>query len=151
MTGSDLLGEALRSTLEGTRRNGEGRRWNNNVDFVTHLMGVMRSIASSRKRSFDDVFLECEVLVCDVEGHKTSPFDNVPSNEPNADQWLIQMEEEKRITGLFANDPAAILVLRGIFDGTKRSEIMQKYGLTERQYTAAVKLIRLKLFGRRKV
>src|SRR2546421_2910173 len=151
MTGSDLLSEALRSTLEGTRRNREGRRWNTNVDFVTHLMGAMRSIASSFQRRFDDVFLESEVLVCDIEGHKSSPFNNVPSNEPTADQWLIQMEEEKRITGLFANDPDAILVLRGIFDGAKRGEIMQKYGLIEKQYTAAVKLIRLKLFGRRKV
>jgi hypothetical protein len=150
MTGSDLLGEALRSTLEGTRRNGEGRRWNNDVDFVTHLMGAMRSIASSWRRRFDDVFLESEVLLCDIEGRKASPFDNVPSNEPTADQWLIQTEEEKRITGLFANDPAAILVLRGIFDGTKKGEIMQKYGLIEKQYTSAVKRIRLKLFGRKK-
>jgi len=117
---------------------------------ITILMGAMRSIASSFKRRFDDVFLESEVLVCDVEGHEASPLDNVPSNEPPADQGLIQMDEERRITGLFANDLDAILVLRGIFDGAKRGEIMQKYGLIEKQYTAAVKRIRLKLFGRKK-
>ena len=149
-TGSDLLGEALRSTLEGTRRSGEGRRWNKDVDFVTHLTGAMRSIASSWKRQFDDIYLESEVLVCDIEGHKTSPFEHVPSNEPTPDRRVIEMENEMRIIGLFANDSHATCVVRGFLQGLKKSEIMQKYGLIEKQYTAAVKRIRLKLYGRKK-
>jgi CheY-like chemotaxis protein len=149
-TGSDLLAEALQSTLEGTRRSGEGRRWNKDVDFVTHLMGAMRSISSCWKRKFDGVFLESEVLVCDIDGHKTSPLDNIPSNEPTPDDRLIEMQDENRIIGMFVNDSHAIWVLRGLFGGLKKSEITQKYGLLEKQYTGAVKRIRLKLLGRGK-
>ena len=147
-TGEDLLGDALRSTLEGTRHNGEGRRWNRNVDFVTHLAGAMRSISSGWKRKFEEVFLACDLLVYDIEGRETSPLDDVPSRQATPDQCLIEMEDERRIIAMFANDLHAILVLRGIFADMEKREIVQRLGLTETQYGAAVKRIRLKLYGR---
>jgi len=40
--------------LQGAANNGTERRWNRDVDFVTHLIGVMRSISSHWKRDFDE-------------------------------------------------------------------------------------------------
>jgi CheY-like chemotaxis protein len=147
-TGEDLLGDALRSTLEGTRQNGEGRRWNRDVDFVTHLAGAMRSISTGWKRKFEEVFLASDVVVYDIEGRETSPLDDVPSSQATPDQCLIEIEDERRIIAMFANDLHAILVLRGIFGDMEKREIVQRLGLTEKQYAAAVKRIRLKLYGR---
>lgn len=45
----DLLGEAMLAVLEGAANNGSGR-WNQNVNLVTCLAGVLRSISSHWKR-----------------------------------------------------------------------------------------------------
>jgi hypothetical protein len=108
----------------------------------------MRSISSGWKRKFEEVFLACDLLVYDIEGRETSPLDDVPSRQATPDQCLIEMEDERRIIAMFANDLHAILALRGIFADMEKREIVQRLGLTETQYAAAVKRIRLKLYGR---
>jgi hypothetical protein len=51
-----------------------------------------------------------------------------------------------RIFGQFEDDPEALSVLQGWSEGMKKKEIMQR-GLSENQYRAAVKRIRMTLLG----
>jgi len=47
----------------------------------------------------------------------------------------------------FKNDIEPTQVLQGWFDGLEKNEIVQKYGLSENQYRAAVKRIRMRLLS----
>ncbi len=142
----DLLGEALLRTLIGAESI-EGRHWNRNVDFVQHLTGAMRSISSSWKRQAgeNEAYCASEVLVINGAGQKISPLESVPSGEAAPDRRLVAEEEVAKIFSLFREDKEATQVLQGWFDDLKRNEIMQKYGLDENQWGAAVKRIRVKV------
>jgi len=50
---------------------------------------------------------------------------------------------------MFKEDKEATFVLEGGSEGMKKNEIMQKYELTEKQYDAATKRIRVKQWGPR--
>jgi CheY-like chemotaxis protein len=143
-TGEDLLQEALRSTCEGAEGGGNGRRWNTRVSFVTHLIGAIRSISGRRKG--DGVLLECDTFKCDADGQEFSLLENLPANDTPADQRLIMDEKMNLLLGMFHDDPEAVLVLRCWSEGIKKREIMQE-GLSENQYRATVKRIRIKLLG----
>jgi CheY-like chemotaxis protein len=147
-TGEDLLSEAQLRTLIGAGATREGRHWNKHVDFVWHLTGAMRSIASCWKRQFKEEYLMSETLIHDAEGQEHSPLDNAASGHAAADQLLIEKNEEDRVLTIFKDDPEATQVLQGLLDGLKKNEIMLTYGLDEKKYAAAVKRI-LKLLGRR--
>jgi CheY-like chemotaxis protein len=149
-TGEDLLMEAQLRTLIGAGATREGRHWNKHVDFVWHLMGAMRSIASCWKRQFkeeDEPFLISEFQIHDTEGRDHSPIDNVASGDATADQLLIEKDEEVRLLTMFKDDTEGTQVLQGWLDGLTKDEIVLKYGLNK-QYAAVVKRI-LKLLGRR--
>ena len=148
-TGQDLLQEAKRLTVEGHRC------WKKRVSFFTHLMGVMRSI--TRRRKGDNALLACDTFKDDTDGQEYCLFDNVTAGDRNkffgyasseydvaADQRLIATEKMNRIFVRFMDDPEALLVLQGWSEGMKKKEIMQR-GLSENQYRAAVKRIRMKL------
>jgi len=161
----DLLNEALLSTLIGAQGNGNGRRWNKRVDFLMHLTGAMRGISGQRKeKTGGREILECEAVKCDGEGHELSPLDNLgpgdsPSErlrfavtegfQPAAERQLKAKEEVEGMFRMFKDDKEATFVLEGWSEGMKKSEIMQKYELTEKQYDAATKRIRAKLLGPR--
>jgi CheY-like chemotaxis protein len=148
-TGQDLLQEAKLLTVEGHRC------WKKRVTFFTHLMGVMRSI--TRRRKGDNALLACDTFKDDADGQEYCLFDNVTASDRNkffgyasseydaaADQRVIATETMNRIFLQFMDDPEARLVLQGWSKGMKRSEIMQE-SLSENQYRAAVKRIRMKL------
>jgi CheY-like chemotaxis protein len=166
--GKDLLQDALLSSFVGAQDNGKGRRWNKRVNFVMHLTGAMRGICSHWKDKFNKrEVLECEAAKCDAEGQELSPLDNLgpggPDDTPNerlrvaaaegfqpaADRRLIAKEEVERIFGMFYVDEHASLVLQGLSEDMKKNQIMKKYELTEKQYDAATKRIRLNLSSRR--
>ena len=147
----DLLQEAELRTLIGADAIGKGRHWNKNVDFVLHLTGAMQSISNCWKRQFKEkeACFVSELLVHDAEGQEHSPLDNVASGQTAADQRLIEKDEEDRVLTIFKDDPKATQVLQGLLDGLKKNEIKSKYVLDEKQYTAAVKRIRVTLLDRR--
>lgn len=149
-TGEDLLGEALLSTLIGAERTHEGRHWNRRVDFVRHLTGAMQSISTGWKNKFDDheAYLASELISYDTQGQELSPLDSVASEEPTADQCLVSQEESERILKEFEDSPEAAQVLRALAQGKRKNHIMQECGLTENQYKAAVRRIRVKLSRR---
>jgi CheY-like chemotaxis protein len=156
-TGDDLLQEALRLTLEGKESGGNGRRWNKRVTFVTFLIQAMRSI--TRRRKDDNALLACDTFKDDVEGQEYCLFDHVSASDRNqffgyasweyemaADQRLIAEETWNGILEQFKDAPEALFVLRGWSKGMTKKEIMQQ-GLSENQYRATVRRIRMKLLG----
>jgi CheY-like chemotaxis protein len=140
----DLLQEAQLRTLIGAESTIRGRHWNKNVDFVRHLTGVMLSISSSWKRKFkEEAYLESEVIVLDAEGHELSPIDDIPSADTAADQSLIAKEKEDEVMRVFRADDDATRVLQGLLAGMKKNEIIQKRGISNKEYQAAMKRIRM--------
>lgn len=143
-SGEDLLQEALRSTFEGADGGGSGRRWNKRVTFFVHLIGAIRGI--SGRREGDGVVLECDAFRRDADGQEFSLLANIAARDMRADQRLIVEEEFNRVLGQFRDDPAAVLILRGWSEGMKKNEMLEE-GLTDNQYRAAVKRIRMKLLS----
>ncbi len=140
-TGDDLLQEAVRVTLEGKEGGGSGRRWNKRVTLEKYLYGAIRSLTRRRKSD-----LEWATVNRDAEGRESSPLDNVASGELGAEKRLLTEEKINRILRIFKDDPEAMWVLQGWSEGMKRNEIMQE-GLSENQYRATVKRIRMKLLS----
>jgi CheY-like chemotaxis protein len=128
-TGEDLLQDSLRLTFDGTRR------WNKRVRFENYLTGVVKSI--SRRRKGD----------CVTENQEFCVLDTFAGNNVAADQNLIVKQQIVETFATFKNDIEATQVLQGWFDGLEKNEIMQKYGLSENQYRAAVKRIRMRLLS----
>jgi len=147
----DLLGEALYRTLMGAEDAQNGRHWNKKVTFVQHLAGAMSSIANVWKRQFKEktTYLMSELSVCDPEGQEHSPFDDVPSACTPADKQLIEKSEKDSVLELLQDSPHASQVFRGLVDHLKKTEIMSKYGLDEKQYAAALRRIRVRLLSER--
>jgi len=145
-TGEDLFQEALVSTFTGTENTGAGRRWNKSgVDFFGYLRGAIKSISFCWKQKFDEwePSLESDLMTRNAEGDEISPFENVASSEPVADQCLSVEEEIERKFKIFANDKEASAVLQARLEGmTTAREIMQEHNLTKRHYEAALKRIR---------
>ncbi|MBZ5547190.1 MAG: response regulator [Acidobacteriia bacterium] len=145
-TGEDLLQEALLSTWTGAEDAGKGRHWKKSrVDFIGYLKGAMRRISWGWKEKFSErePWLESEVIISNPEADEMSPFENVASSEPAADQCLSVKEEIERRFKIFANDKEAIAVLQARLEGmTTAREIMQEHNLTKRHYEAALKQIR---------
>ena len=144
-TWEDLLSEAKLSTLEGAANNGSGRRWNQNVDLVTHLVGAMRSISSHWKRDFDEqeAVLESEIVTCTEEEDSTSPLNDAPSEYPSQEREVAARQEWDLIATRCHNDSGATQVLQGFSRGMTATEIMRDYRLTKWEYHQAVKRIRL--------
>jgi len=127
--GEDLLQEALRLTFDGDRR------WNKRVSFETYLSGVIKSI--SRRRKGDRI----------TDGEDFCILDTFAGKNVAADQNLIAKEQVAKVFAAFVGDLESTQVIQGWFDGMKKNGIMQKYGLSENRYRAAVKRIRMKLLS----
>src|SRR5215469_13261571 len=114
-TWEDLLSEAKLSILKGAVNDGNGRRWNQNVDLVTCFVGAMRSISSHWKRDFDEqeADLESEIVACSKEGEQISPLDYVPSNGASPESELIRWELLDRLSNQYPTDSTAGRVVAG--------------------------------------
>jgi hypothetical protein len=144
-----LLSEAKLSTLEGAANNGSGRRWNQNVDLVTHLVGAMRSISSHWKRDFDEreADLESDIVTRSNGRGWISPLDNVLSNDASLESDLGAREVLDRLSTQFPTDSPAGRVVKGWRKDLTPSAIMQSSKLTKSEYQRAVKQIRHCLLG----
>jgi len=148
-TWEDLLSEAKLSTLKGAANNGSGRRWNQNVNLVTHLLGAMHSISSHWKRDFDEqeADLETEIVARNAEGDWVSPLDYVASNDPSQERCLSGREALDKLSRQFPADSAAGRVVAGWNRDLTASAIMQSFKLTKSEYKRAVNQIRLCLLN----
>jgi hypothetical protein len=150
-SGNDLLNQALLATFLGAEGAGNGRRWNKNIEFATHLTGVIQSISSHLKSKYEErgTYRESELITYDAEGRALSPLDKIASRAAAADTCLIAKEQVARLLKAFDDDHVASQVLHALLRGMKKNEIISENALTSNQYEVAMKRIRLKLFGRK--
>jgi hypothetical protein len=126
MDGEELLFEALERTLD------DRRRWNRaSVEFVGHLIGVMRSIASheASRRGLDTVGL-------------TSSMDLIaPENPENS---LSAEEQIRRLRAHFGerDDVGALQVLDAMELGCDGATIRAQLDLSQTQLETIVRRIR---------
>jgi hypothetical protein len=112
----DLLGEAIATTLAGARNNGRGRTWRiANVDFVTHLSGAMRSIASHWRRDFREgkAHPESEVLTCTDDDDQISRLNQIASTDPSPESELIVRDILDRLSRKFPTSSGPGKVITG--------------------------------------
>jgi hypothetical protein len=135
----DLLQEALAATLCGKRHWYKGR-----VDFVGHLIGAMRSIASAWAEKCDQgaPYLESELSTTNEQGEPVNPVSNVSDSTPTVERALDAQHELVTIQALFKNDSNVILVMEGLRDGMTGPEMQAQLGLSEKDYNAALKRMR---------
>jgi hypothetical protein len=144
--GDDLLQEAVMSTLVGAEGTEDGRKWNKKIPFRQHLEGAIRSTASHWRR---EAQLEPETLETDLsrvtdEGEETNEAALAPDSEPGPERIAEARENLAQVMSYFAEDDNAVLVLEGLREGLKRSEMLE-LGITSADYDAALKRIRYRL------
>jgi hypothetical protein len=144
----ELQQEAFTSTLLGIESEKDGRRWyKKRVDFVGHLLGAMRSIASHWAEAFDEdePLLDSEMTIENEDGEISSPMARAQSTAPDQERTFLAKEKLAEILHLFQDDDEAVLVLEGIREGWTGPEIMGGLGLSKDKFEAAMKRIRYRI------
>jgi DNA-directed RNA polymerase specialized sigma24 family protein len=131
----DVLQDAMLLTLNGRRR------WNKaGVDFVGHLIGVMRSTISH----YED---EPEVVSdrTSPAGTVLSPLDTIETSAPSADDQLITIQRTQAIYDFFAGDATVQCILQGWREGLTLPEIQAAHQLDKTECETAVRRLRRRL------
>jgi hypothetical protein len=140
---TDLLHEAILSTLDGRRR------WfPEKVPFFHYLVGAMRSIsyAWAEKEKTAARTLPAEDMETDEDGDKTLvPFHNIPAREPSPERALIARETVRTIMDLCHGDHRSQEILTALMDGSTSEETITAMGITQQEYQAAKKRIQRRL------
>jgi DNA-directed RNA polymerase specialized sigma24 family protein len=118
--GDDLLQEAIARTLDGARE------WNVSVSFELHLIGVMRSIASSWFRA----------------RHQSGSVPDNPSAEPSQERLVAAKEQLDAIRTRFRSDRSVTVVIKARAMGLTAPEAQQKFGISAADYQAALKRLK---------
>ncbi len=132
---SDLLQEAFTRLLEGSRKCPEG------VPIVVFLAGVMRSIKAdhcrrARRAAARLPQMRTELdLGDDPEGEMSDPG-------PDPERSLIAMQQLAEMCRLFADDPHALQVIEGLFEGWSPEQIRAKYDMSKTEYDSTRKRMR---------
>lgn len=135
----DLLSEAITDTLDP-----EKRRWNKEVSFVRHLIGVMRSISSHWREQFDadEACLESELVRTSEQGELLNPLDLIGSEAPGAERIFEAKRQLEEIEKAVAGDRIVRDILGGMRAEMSPSEIREVLGLTPTEYETAMKRFR---------
>jgi RNA polymerase sigma-70 factor (ECF subfamily) len=121
----DLLQEALTRILEGTRR------WPRDLPIVAFIAGVMRSLASERRKQ--------------RRYSSEEEASQVADGNPGPEQQAAARAEIQALENHFGDDDEALEVLMGKFDGLTPAEIQTIFDLTKTQYDSTLKRIRRKI------
>jgi DNA-directed RNA polymerase specialized sigma24 family protein len=132
---SDLLQEAFTRLLDGSRKCPE------DVPIVVFLAGVMRSIKAdhcrrARRAAARLPQMRTELnLGDDLEGEVGDPG-------PDPERSLIAMQQLADMYRLFADDPRALQVIEGLFEGWSPEQIRAKYDMSNTEYDSTRKRMR---------
>jgi DNA-directed RNA polymerase specialized sigma24 family protein len=125
---SDLLNEAIRRALDGSRP------WPPGVPLLAFLAQIMRSIWSELCRRDT---LERSIALTDRAAFCCTRTDEIdPERIVSAAQALAEIHK------LFSRDPAALNVIAGLADGRTAQEIRDIHGISETEYDTIRKRIR---------
>jgi DNA-directed RNA polymerase specialized sigma24 family protein len=135
--GDDLLQEAMRLALEGSRR------WPKGVRFVTYLLQLVRNVAGHAARraksrlgvSVEDQ-PEVEVVV------SGDPDCLVASAMPDPERLAAARETTGRIKKKFAKDETVSLIIEGWETEMTGRDIRTELGLSQNDYETAVTRLR---------
>src|SRR4051794_5284298 len=130
----DLLQEAVRRSLAGTRR------WPQDVPLLHFLAGVMRSLASDQMRRR---VAEAAVSFSDPDHEVT--LASLPSAGQTPEESAIERDLLARLSDLFAEDRDALTVIGGLKQGLSPAEIQTAAGLDQVGYDSTRRRIRRKL------
>lgn len=136
----DLLHEAFLSAIEGHRK------CPHDVDVIRFLAEAMRSLASSRIKSFT---LKPELKLVPLANNENElPYDP-PSNEPTPEEKIISYSEVARIKAailaLFTGDEIAQFIIEGDMDEIDPTELRDLTGLDKKTYASKRRLIRRRI------
>ena len=147
----DLIQEAFTRILDGTRH------WyrDNGVSFADWLVGAIYSIASEwaghRKRNKgrpEYALLESLLSKTDEDGKTISPFDALRASDPDAEEELVDAEDEaknkalvEKIEAPFVGDEKASIVLMGFQDGMEGPAIRAEFVMSDKEYRTTMRRI----------
>ncbi len=134
----DLLHTAIVAVLNGGEK-GKTRQWPKSINFLTFLSNVMKSIASSQRRS-QISFLGKTVLLEDAEASLA-----VESHETEIIKFIEVEEELVFLRSLFKDDLEASTILEFMLNGASKIKILKETGMSEKRYDSARKRIRRKV------
>jgi DNA-directed RNA polymerase specialized sigma24 family protein len=140
----DLLQEAIVRTLDGRRT------WNRSaVDFIGHLIGVIRSIASEWAESLEaerheEPLLETE-LVRNPDGTDVNPFQSVVSPAPGFEKTFEAQDSVSFIREFFRDDPEVLEIMEGLAAELKGPEICEILGISRTAYETVMRRLRRSL------
>jgi len=140
---SDLLHEAIVSTLEGRRR------WiPENLTFFAHLLGAMSSISNAwfRRGVTEARALPADGIERDQDSDSAlAPFHNIPAREPSPERQAEARQTIRTIMDCFREDSTARKILTAMMEGETSTEIKRSMGITDIEYYTATKRIRRRL------
>jgi len=134
----DLLSDAIITTLEGRRK------WKTNIDFMTFLKGVIRSLASHiRAGKPVDAFDEIAPNPVNEEDETEDFVEQIPTPAPvDPERRLLARDLDEQIRERFKDDPVVLLVYEGFVEKMKPADIQSCLGIDEKEYNAAAKRLR---------
>lgn len=139
----DLLQQAFVAVLDGSRK------CPRDIRMIAFLAGTIRSLASSRFKSFNRA-PELHSFVAQGDDCEEIPVVlDCPTEAPNAAQQLISEQEaaaiHTAIMSLFVDDELARLIVEGDMEGIDASELRELTGLDGTAYNSKRRLIRRRI------
>ena len=132
---SDLLQEAFTRLLDGSRKYPE------DVSIVVFLAGVMRSIKADHCRRARRVAARLPQMRTALD-LGDDPEGEVGDPGPDPERSLIAMQQLAEMYRLFADDPRALQVIEGLFEGWSPEQIRAKYDMSKIEYDSTRKRMR---------
>jgi hypothetical protein len=126
----DLVQEAITSTLSGDRI------WSEGVELLDHLLGAIRSISTKWREKKLDVRTESSLITeTNQEPLETASDADNPATAYEAKERL------NKVATMLENDDTALSVFKLISNHYTREDVRDRLGLSELEYSAAVRRI----------
>jgi DNA-directed RNA polymerase specialized sigma24 family protein len=132
---SDLLQEAFARVLDGSRKCPEG------VPMVAFLAGVMRSIRTEHCRRARRIAVRLPQMLVELDlsgGPEAEAGDPMPDPERS----LIALQQLGEIERLFADDPRALQIIEGLFEGWSPEQFRARFDMPKTEYDSTRKRMR---------
>jgi len=132
---TDLLQEAFARVLDGSRKPPEG------LSMVAFLAGVMRSIRAQYCRRARRAAARLPQMLAELD--LTGAEDAEPGDPtPDPERSLIAMQQLAEIHRLFVDDPRALQVIEGLFEGWSPEQIRARYDMSKTEYDSTRRRMR---------
>lgn len=132
---ADLLQDAFARVLDGSRKRPDG------VPMVAFLGGVMRSLRAEHCRRVRRIASRLPQLLVELD-LAAGPAAEAGDPTPDPERSLIALEQLGEIERLFADDPRALQIIEGLFEGWLPEQIRVTFGMSKTEYDSTRKRMR---------